>query len=210
MTEPLATAAYRRIRDRALSGALAPGAQLTERALAEDLGVSRTPLRAALARLEREGILTRLSGGAVLLREFTLERLIDSLDLRRRLEAVAAERAAGFGPTPELEAQAALMAGFAAGAPASLGFHDEDRAFHLALAQAGRLPLLAELLEEQLTIARLGRAGPGPEVIPQIAAEHLAITRAIAAGDPAAAGRAVEQHLSAARARCLARLAVRA
>lgn len=206
MSGTLTLATYRRLRAEVLAGGLSPDAALTERGLADRLGVSRTPLRAALARLEREGILSRPGGGAILMREISVERLVESLDLRRMLEALAAERAAEFGPTAELRALAAEMAAFAEGAPGSPGFHDEDRAFHLALARAGRLPLLAELLEEHLAIARIGGFGPGPEAVPAIAAEHLAILAAVDRGARRAARAALERHMERGRARCLARL----
>ncbi len=84
------------VRDLVVSGEIRPGARLSEVALAEKLGISRTPLRAALARLEQEGLVDAIPSGGYAVRSFTREDVIDAIELRGVLEGtvlrLAAER----------------------------------------------------------------------------------------------------------------------
>ena len=84
---------YELIRDGILNGELAPGQQLTEKNLAAWCGVSRTPIREALGRLERDGLVSWTERGTVV-RERTPEEILDIYDVRITLEALAAHTAA--------------------------------------------------------------------------------------------------------------------
>jgi GntR family transcriptional regulator of vanillate catabolism len=88
------------IRDLILRGAVEPGERLSEPGLAERLGISRTPIRAALARLEQEGLLERVPAGGHIPRRFTLDEAIDAIELRGVLEGTAARLAAERGVEP--------------------------------------------------------------------------------------------------------------
>lgn len=88
------------IRDLILSGAVEPGERLSEPGLAERLGISRTPIRAALARLEQEGLLERVPAGGHVPRRFSLSEAIDAIELRGVLEGTAARLAAERGVQP--------------------------------------------------------------------------------------------------------------
>src|ERR1700693_3537879 len=79
-----------------------PGEILEERRLAKDLGLSRTPLRAALNILEGEGLLERLSNRALRVVEVTVEDYLEILYLRKVLDSLAAEQAAASIPAPKL------------------------------------------------------------------------------------------------------------
>jgi GntR family transcriptional regulator, vanillate catabolism transcriptional regulator len=88
------------VRDLVFSGHVRPGERLSEVALAEQLGLSRTPLRAALARLEHEGLLEPIPSGGYAVRGFSEEDVIDAIELRGVLEGTAARLAAERGVTP--------------------------------------------------------------------------------------------------------------
>ncbi|OYQ34502.1 GntR family transcriptional regulator [Niveispirillum lacus] len=88
------------IRDLILRGEVEPGERLSEPGLAEKLGISRTPIRAALARLEQEGLLERVPAGGHIPRRFTLDEAIDAIELRGVLEGTAARLAAERGVEP--------------------------------------------------------------------------------------------------------------
>lgn len=88
------------IRNLILQGAVEPGERLSEPALADRLGISRTPIRAALARLEQEGLLERVASGGHVPRRFTLAEAIDAIELRGVLEGTAARLAAERGVEP--------------------------------------------------------------------------------------------------------------
>jgi GntR family transcriptional regulator, vanillate catabolism transcriptional regulator len=83
-----------RLRELVLDGALRGGERLSEVPLAAELGVSRTPLRLALARLEHEGLLEQAPGGGFAVCSFTREQAADAIDLRGVLEGTAARLAA--------------------------------------------------------------------------------------------------------------------
>jgi GntR family transcriptional regulator of vanillate catabolism len=94
-----------RLRELILDGELPAGARIAEIPLAERLGLSRTPLRLALAQLEHEGLVEALPGGGFAVRAFALRDVTDALELRGTLEGLAARLAAErLEQSPELEA----------------------------------------------------------------------------------------------------------
>lgn len=86
-----------RLREMILAGDLAGGARIAELPLVEMLGVSRTPIRAALMRLEQEGLLHRLPGGGYAVRTFSETDVADAIELRGTMEGLAARLAAERG-----------------------------------------------------------------------------------------------------------------
>jgi GntR family transcriptional regulator of vanillate catabolism len=85
------------LREQILSGEFKPGDRMSELRLVDRLGVSRTPLRLALASLEHEGLLRALPGGGYAVREFTRSDIRDAIELRGVLEGTAARFAAERG-----------------------------------------------------------------------------------------------------------------
>lgn len=91
-----------RLREMILRGELAPGERLAEVALAERLGVSRTPIRQALPALAREGLLAAAGRRGYVVRSFSPQDVFDAIETRGLLEGLAARRIAERGATPEL------------------------------------------------------------------------------------------------------------
>src|SRR5262245_36169077 len=91
-----------RLREMILRGDLAPGERLAEIALAERLGVSRTPIRQALPALAREGLLSAAGRRGYVVRSFSPEEVLDAIETRGVLEGLAARRVAERGTSPEL------------------------------------------------------------------------------------------------------------
>ena len=85
------------LREMVLDGRLTAGDALVEAQLVSTLGVSRTPVRAALARLEAEGLLTRGPRGGYVVRSFSLQDVADAIELRGTLEGMAARVCARDG-----------------------------------------------------------------------------------------------------------------
>jgi len=85
------------LRELILNGEIAPGERLLEVNLVDRLGVSRTPIRAALARLAEEGLLEKAPGSGYVVREFTVHDIRDSIEVRGTLEGMAARWAAERG-----------------------------------------------------------------------------------------------------------------
>lgn len=85
------------LRELVLGGSLAAGERLYEVSLSKQIGISRTPIREALTRLEQEGLLERVPSGGFTVRTFSFEDVIDSIELRGVLEGTAARLAAERG-----------------------------------------------------------------------------------------------------------------
>jgi GntR family transcriptional regulator, vanillate catabolism transcriptional regulator len=95
-----------RLREMIFSGELAAGARIAELSLVERLKVSRTPIRAALMRLEQEGLLQALPHGGFAVRTFSEREVAESIELRGMVEGLAARLAAERGAAPVLLAEA--------------------------------------------------------------------------------------------------------
>lgn len=90
------------LRDLILKGEFAPGERLAEVTLAARLGVSRTPVRLALATLEREGLVAPSGSVGYVMRRFTRKEIQDAIDVRGQLEGMAARLVAEQDADPEL------------------------------------------------------------------------------------------------------------
>lgn len=91
-----------RLRELIVGGELAPGERVPELALVERLGVSRTPVRTALAKLLDEGLLEALPGGGYVVKAFTESDIQDAMEVRGTMEGLAARLAAERGVAPTL------------------------------------------------------------------------------------------------------------
>ena len=89
-----------------LAGELVGGARIAELTLVEKLGVSRTPIRAALVRLEQEGLLVALRGGGFAVKTFAEQDVSEAIELRGCLEGMLARLAAERGADADLLQQA--------------------------------------------------------------------------------------------------------
>ena len=181
-----------------------------ERELAERLAVSRATLREAIAALRAAGfVVTRRGRGGGTVVDFRpeapgsqaavdlpREELVDALDFRRIVEPGAAYAAAGKHLT-EAQQQLlrdALVAVNTAGDPAR--HRQADSLFHLAIASLSDSPLLNEAVTHvQKRLHDMLNAIPVLDLnIDHSRQQHSAIAKAILAGDPAKARRAMESH----------------
>ena len=106
-----AVRAQLRLREMILAAELPAGSRIAELTLVDKLGVSRTPIRTALMKLEQEGLLEALANGGYAVRTFTEQDVSDAIELRGTLEGLAARLAAERGCAPVLlaEARACLL-----------------------------------------------------------------------------------------------------
>lgn len=102
MSKTLTERALIVLRQKIVSGAMSGGQRLFEVALADELQISRTPVRAALSKLAEEGLLDRMQFGGFVVRRFDLRDVTDTIELRGVLEGTAARFAAERGCDPEL------------------------------------------------------------------------------------------------------------
>jgi GntR family transcriptional regulator of vanillate catabolism len=91
------------LRDLVLRGEFEPGQRLAEQQLAERLGASRTPVRAALVTLEQEGLVEANETGKYLVRQFTPQEVTDAIAVRGHLEGMAARLVAEHGVSRQLQ-----------------------------------------------------------------------------------------------------------
>lgn len=89
------------LRQQIMNGSLAGGARLFEVPMAEQLKISRTPVREAMSRLAEEGLLDRAPNGGFVVRTFSFTDVIDAIELRGVLEGTAARLAAERGASPD-------------------------------------------------------------------------------------------------------------
>lgn len=95
-----------RLRQMILAGELSGGTRIAELSIVEKLGVSRTPIRSALMRLEQEGLLQALPNGGYAVRTFSERDVTDAIELRGTIEGMAARLAAERGVAPVVLAEA--------------------------------------------------------------------------------------------------------
>ncbi len=160
------SSAYEEIRARILSGDFGPGERVTEEALARELGVSRTPVRQALTRLEAEGLVTLVPNRGAVVRSYSLDDVLEIYELRALLEGHAARRAAINVQPKILETLWALvseMEGFALGAFASrqeavAWFTARNNRLHQAIHAASGNHRLLDLLKRTVQVPLVYRA----------------------------------------------------
>jgi GntR family transcriptional regulator of vanillate catabolism len=99
-TESAQVRAQLRLREMILAGELPGGSRIAELAIVEKLGVSRTPIRAALMRLEQEGLIESLPNGGYAVRTFSEREVSEAIELRGTVEGLAARLAAERGAAP--------------------------------------------------------------------------------------------------------------
>lgn len=184
--------AYELLRTGILSLRLSPGEKLSERGLESASGASRTPVRAALSRLEADGLVRR-DGRGWMVSPLDLAEVVHAVELREAIEAaaiVAAVERAGDAQFEELARHAARE------------WEDTDdgvrqgEQFHVKLADLAGNPLLTEALRGALV--RLARArwleASTPERLGENRKDHEAIAAALRARDAETATRLAREH----------------
>jgi DNA-binding GntR family transcriptional regulator len=144
--------AYAQIRSMILSGALPPGEQIREEQLAERCGVSRTPVRDALRRLEVELFIRRSESQRSFVADWSLGDVEEAFALRTMLESHAARRAAeriGWDQLERLKlANAAISKAIEADIPEVPTFLVQNRLFHAIILEAAASPRLSAMLAQ--------------------------------------------------------------
>jgi DNA-binding GntR family transcriptional regulator len=136
--ETLTEQAYNRLEEMIVTLMLAPGAVLSEQALASDLGIGRTPVREALQRLAHEGLVLVLPRKAIIVTDTDPRRQLLVLEVRRELERLLARTSAERATDAEREHFLAIADGMGAAALANddIAFMRLDREMNALLTQA--------------------------------------------------------------------------
>jgi DNA-binding GntR family transcriptional regulator len=191
------------LRDEILEGVLAPGQAITEPVLAERLGVSRTPIREAVAQLESEGLMVRRNR-RLIVAELSAQEAADVYETRIPLESVAARRSAEVDGTQCAADLERILA---------MSRHDAEqgdwravdrnaRAFHSTIYSYSGNPVLERTLRQlhdRSAHYRLFRHPGADQRLAHSLDEHVQLTVAIRVGDGELAGKLMTAHLEHAR-----------
>lgn len=201
-TASLADQVYEKLEDDIVYGVYKRGEVLTELKLAETLGVSRTPIREALRRLEQERMIEDSGKGSIVL-GITKEDLLDIMDIRLRIEGLATKYAAE-NITPEgVEELTHLMdlQDFYHSKNDIGRLQSVDDEFHAAICRLSKRNILNDTLIPLHRKTRLYRklAMEDHERSPKTLREHREIYQAIISGDGARAKLLMKQHIENAK-----------
>jgi DNA-binding GntR family transcriptional regulator len=189
--ETLTEQAYYRLEEMIVTLELAPGAVLSEQALSGGLGIGRTPIREALQRLSREGLVLVLPRKAIIVTETEPRRQLLVLEVRRELERLLARASAERATEPERRRFREIADGMEAAAEASddIAFMRLDRALNALLAEAAHNEYAARAMRSLNGHSRRFWYLHYKEAadLPRCARLHADEARAVAKGNPARA-----------------------
>jgi DNA-binding GntR family transcriptional regulator len=196
-----AAAIYERLHADIVSLRMRPGMALQEKRIADEFGVSRTPVREALLRLSEGGLVDIYPQSGTVVSRVPVSAIPEAVLVRKALEGTTVETAAAIATTADVARLDAVIARQKAHAAVgnTSNFHEEDEAFHETIMQIAGYPGIWTILKSvkiqidrarRLTLPVLGR-------MDTVVNEHVIIRDAIAIHDAVAAREAMIHHLSA-------------
>ena len=194
---------HRRLREDILACRLAPGAEVTEPALAARFAVSKSPVRDALFRLEQEGLVSIMPRQGYRVTPISVKDAQEMFQLRAVLESACVELLARDGTPAALRALDRFRSFEANDYPR--GFVAHNRAFHLTLAElTGNSRLrraMSELIDQMQRVVTVSLQTIPEREPHELVAQHGAIIDAVQAGKGRTAARLVRLHISKAEKR---------
>lgn len=194
--------AYVELRDRILTGVLPAGSVLPQGRLAQEIGVSTTPLREAVRRLAAEGLIMLEAHRDARVAEVTAAEARHLYEVRASVDPLAASLAASRRTDEDLEqlhrAEADLRP---LGGNATLDALIAHREFHRSIYRASGNPLLVDILErlwdkaDRYRMVALETRRDSEEDSRRVAKEHRQIAAAVESGDADAAAQAMRVHI---------------
>jgi DNA-binding GntR family transcriptional regulator len=192
----LSHGAYDAVLNMILSRQLTGGSVIQERRMADALGISRTPMREALVRLEGEGWLVRLTDRLLAVKLVTLEEFMNALKVRAVLETKAITLAVSRIDPEQVEGlRKDLTALMACPKPTSEMHWAFDDALHGRIAEASGNPVMSRMIKDLRRVTRLFEQQTVPERVLPGSEAHMEIIDALASGDPERARDAMARHL---------------
>ncbi|WP_165184486.1 GntR family transcriptional regulator [Caulobacter soli] len=227
-TEPATHTVLTRLRERIVTGEIAPDARLRAEALATEMNVSRTPIRSALAVLSAEGLVSYSVNRGYTVRAMSLGDIFDSIDTRAALEGLGARTSVDLGWSKEALGNLSRLS--AAGRAVTdagrwseaieLEWYTINRQFHAQILHAAQNTVLRNAIRMTLVYPLFGDAArlcptvavcvpprlrqvpvTPPDHILQSQDDHEKILAAIRAEDSLEAGRLMSDHVLATRTR---------
>jgi DNA-binding GntR family transcriptional regulator len=216
-TGTLVDRVYQVLRERILHGAYEPGQKLNLAQLARDLQVSNTPVREAMARLERVGLVEVIPYCGPKVKRLSPAQVADLFDVRIALEELAVRLLAQSQDPTLLQGMAVVLEAHAQACRAgdAEAAIDADRAFHDALVQASGNSVLLEMLPTLSDRTRLLIELNVPSQSDRLDREaalrglqgHRRILESLRAGDPQGAVTALRRELTGGKEHVLERMA---
>ena len=196
---PLKVQIADQLRRAIVTGRLRPGAALVETALAEQLNVSRAPIREAVQILENDGLVETVAYKGKRVKPLTVREVIETCEMRTVFEVTAARRVLANGTAVDTLWQPCRVMEEAAAAGDREALVVADEAFHRLLIELSGHALLTQLWAGlYLRIHQIMSLRNDRDVnLVDIAANHPPIVRALAAGDGALAERLIAEHTHA-------------
>lgn len=199
-----------RLRERIFSHELPPGTWVDEQALAEQYGISRTPLREALKVLASEGLVTLKPRRGCYVTEISERDLDEVFSVMSMLEGECARASTEHASKADLELLQAIHVDLEKAAAANdiNGFFEANQAFHHAIQEIADNRWLLHVIEDLRKVIKLSRHHSlfSEGRLEQSLAEHRGILDALLARDPAAAEARMREHIRSGR-QALARIA---
>lgn len=191
---------YDRLHAAIISMEILPGTLISEKIMALEQGISRTPIREAILRLAKENLVDVVAKSGTFVARIPISALPESLIARRALEAMTTRSATRYAKRSQiLELQALIeRQREMAEVGDTGGFHRVDEEFHEMIAQIGKLPGLWTLVQQvKLQVDRFRRLTlPETGRMAMVVEEHAAVLAAIEQGDEDAACQQMEAHLT--------------
>jgi DNA-binding GntR family transcriptional regulator len=189
-----------RLRDDILEGAFPPGERLIELQLTERYGVGRAAIRAALVELEVEGLVQREANRGATVRRISVAEAVEISEARGVLEGLVARLAAERATQAERAELSGLIDEMTEAVEQDdrLRYSKLNRTLHATLRRIARHRVADDLVANLRNRAahHQFRLALVPGRAPESLAQHRAIVDAVIAGDPAAAERAMRDHLA--------------
>ena len=230
-TEPATTTVLTQVRELIVTGTIAPGARLAAEAIAKDLGVSRTPVRSALAVLTAEGLVSHSMNRGYTVRDIGFRDILDAVEVRAVLEARACGLSVDYGWSEQemrtlksyVENGRAIIAEGNWSEKIELAWYEANRSFHSLIVRASRNTTIRNAV--RMTIIHpifgdIARTSPAvskfvpkrfrdipeqpPEHIVESQADHEAILAAIRDDDAVLAEKLMLDHVLNGKARLAA------
>jgi DNA-binding GntR family transcriptional regulator len=198
--KPAAAQVFDHLRALIVALAVPPGATLARAVIADRFGVSQTPVREALLKLEEEGLVDTYPQSTTKVSKIDLQRVREAQFLRISVEVETVRKLAAEAATLDLYPVEALIG--AQGAHLERGdipaFFQADRDMHRTMLELAGVPGLWNVIRSRSGhLDRLRHLHlPTPGKAQSVIEEHRGVLEAIAAGDPAAAQHRLREHLS--------------
>lgn len=196
---PAGVQVYGALRDAIIAAELEPGRQLSENELASQLGVSRTPVREAVARLRDDRLVEIVPQLGTFVSRVSVSAVNDAQFIRESLECAAVRLAAERARGADIDRLQELLVAQARAGDAGAGEHflELDDEFHGTLCElSGHAIAWAIVQRANGHLNRVRRLSvPQPRYMAEMVAEHREVLAAVASGEPDGAETALRHHL---------------